>query len=71
MFTGRLVDLLQVIRGEFEATPDLRVTIEQAREIWNVDVTSLDVILQAFVDVGFLRRSAEGVYFRRQDPAGP
>jgi DNA-binding IclR family transcriptional regulator len=67
LFTGRIVDWLQVIRGEFDEAPDLRVTVEQAVELWNVDVSTVRTILETFVDVGFLRRSPDGVYSRRQE----
>lgn len=60
-----LADWLQVIRGEFDEASDLRLTVEQACQRWDLDATRLKAILDTFVDVGFLRRSSDGIYFRR------
>jgi len=62
--SGRLVDWLQVIRGDFEEAPDLRVTTEEAQTRWPLPVASLGAILDAFVDVRFLYRRPDGVYGR-------
>jgi hypothetical protein len=64
-FAGRLSDWLQVIRGEFSEDPELAVTAEQARQRWPLPPTSLVAILDAFVDVRFLRRLPDGAYARR------
>lgn len=62
----RLDHWLQLIRGEFQEVPDLRVTLEQAAVLWNLEPRDLEVLLETFVDVGFLRRSPDGSYFRPQ-----
>ena len=36
-FNTRIEDWLQVIRGEFHETPDLRVTLDQAETRWDLD----------------------------------
>jgi hypothetical protein len=68
---------LQLIRSEFQEVPELRVTIEQAAVLWNLETRDLELILETFVDVGFLRRASDGSYFHPQprgvaaDPARP
>jgi hypothetical protein len=66
-FAGRLSDWLQVIRGEFSEHPELAVTTEQAHERWPLPPANLIAILDAFVDVRFLRRLPDGAYARRSD----
>jgi hypothetical protein len=68
-FSGRLSDWLQVIRFEFSEHPDLAVTAEQARERWPLPPSRLTAILDAFVDVRFLRRLPDGAYAKRADAA--
>ena len=43
----------------------MRVTLQQAADHWDVDQPVLEIILETFVDVGFLRRSIDGAYSRR------
>lgn len=62
--TSRIIEWMFVIRGEFEEAPHLRVTIEEASQLWPVDTDSLTAILDVFVDVGFLHRSPDGAYGR-------
>ncbi len=68
-FGTRLDHWLQLIRGEFQEVPDLRVTLEQAAVLWKLEPRDLELILDTFVDVGFLRRSPAGSYFQPQ-PGG-
>ena len=62
---GRLDAWLRLIRSEFSDAPGLRVTLHQAADLWDLDHWELQVILETFVDVGFLRRSIDGAYSRR------
>ena len=62
-FGTRLDHWLQLIRGEFQEVPDLRVTLEQAEVVWSLEPRDLELILETFVDVGFLRRVSDGAYF--------
>ena len=59
----RLDNSLQLIRGAFQEVPALRITLEQAQERWNLEPRDLELILETFVDVGFLRHSQDGAYF--------
>ena len=65
-FRTRLDFGLQLIRSEFLEVPDLRVTLEQAAVLWNLESRDLELILETFVDVGFLRRTSDGWYFHPQ-----
>lgn len=63
--SARLDDDLHLIRSEFQEIPDLRVSLEQAQVRWNLEPSDLELILETFVDVGFLRHSLDGPYYRR------
>lgn len=67
--TNRIGERLHAIRGEFNDVAGLRLTAEEAQARWAMDQAVAQVILDAFVDVGFLRRSGDGAYFRRPDRA--
>ena len=62
----RLDDGLQLIRSEFQEVSDLRVSLGQAEVRWNLERRDLELILETFVDVGFLRHSPDGSYYRLQ-----
>ncbi|MGE3840563.1 MAG: hypothetical protein AB7I50_03175 [Vicinamibacterales bacterium] len=59
-----LTDWFEVVRGEFDEMPGLRLTASQARDYWDAP-PAIQHMLDAFVDRGFLARSPEGVYERR------
>ena len=63
-FHSRLENSLQLIRGEFREVADLRITLEQAELRWKLEPRDLELILETFVDVGFLRHSPDGSYYR-------
>jgi hypothetical protein len=67
LFSGRIVDWLQVIRGEFNESPRLSLTMEQAHTRWPLPAAHLAAILGAFEDVRFLRRLPDGSFVRRDD----
>jgi hypothetical protein len=62
--TSLLIDWMYVIRGEFEEVPGLQVTLEDAQDRWALDGDSLSAVLDTFVEVGILERSADGRYAR-------
>ena len=61
---SRLDDSLQLIRDEFREVADLRINLEEAETRWNLEPRDLELILETFVDVGFLRHSPDGSYYR-------
>ncbi len=65
----RLDDSLQLIRGDFQEVANLRINLEQAAGRWNLEPRDLELILETFVDVGFLRHSPDGSYFHPQPRA--
>lgn len=65
----RLEEWLWLIRSTFREVPDLRVTLHQAVDLWALDRMKLEIILETFVEVGFLCRSVSGTYSRRSPHA--
>lgn len=63
----RVIDWLPIIRRTFEEVSELRLTAEQASLRWNMEASQLEAMLDAFVAVGVLSRSSDGVYARRTD----
>jgi hypothetical protein len=51
---------LQRIRDDYAEMPGLCVTLDQAARLWHVDRHDCEALLQALIDVGFLRRSPRG-----------
>ncbi len=60
-------ELLQRIRGEYLEMPGLRLTAEQARRLWSLDLNTCVSLLEALVDSRFLARTSDGMYFRLSD----
>ncbi len=69
MFTGRLIDLLQSVRWQFDQTPDTSMSVTEAEQLWPIGPHRLVALFETFVDVGFLQRVGEGVYRRRSEAA--
>lgn len=57
-------ELLQRIRGEFLEMPGLRLTPEQARRLWSLDLDTCRRLLEALVEAKFLACNPDGTYFR-------
>lgn len=55
-------DLIRRVRGEFYEMPGLRLTIEQACRLWQLDETTCEAILTNLVTERVLYRSANGYY---------
>ncbi len=55
-------ETLQAIRAEYLEVPGLRLTRQQAQRFWGLDEGTCSALLQALVDVRFLRRTERGVY---------
>jgi hypothetical protein len=65
----RVRDWVQLIRQQFQETPHLCVTAEQASRLWGLEAAELDAVLSAFVDAHLLNRNRGGAYQLRLDPA--
>ena len=55
---------LHVIRSGYLDTPGLQLTKLQVELLWGLDALMCDALLDALVDVRFLRRTHAGVYVR-------
>jgi hypothetical protein len=60
--TGDL--LLYRIRGEFLEMPGLRLTIEQAARLWQMDAATCTTLLMRLVSDRFLVQTRRGAYMR-------
>ena len=54
--------LVARVRGEYFEMPGLRVTLEQACRLWQVDVSTCEMLLEYLVRAGFLCKTASGFY---------
>ena len=59
-----LVDWLHLIRSEYLEIPGLHLTRPQVQRLWSLDALTCDALLEALVDVSFLRRTHAGAYVR-------
>ena len=55
---------LRRIRAEYEEMPGLHLTLPQAQRLWQLDAARCAALLEALVDVHFLKRTATGGYVR-------
>ena len=58
---------IERVRGEFLEMPGLRLTAAQVARLCGVEQTICQGVLDALVDVNFLRRSSDGTYTRLTD----
>jgi hypothetical protein len=56
--------LLNRIRSEFIEMPGLRLRIEQAQRLWNLDRLQCERVLQSLVETNFLRQYQDNAYSR-------
>jgi hypothetical protein len=62
-----LADWISLIRSEYLDTPGLHLTSSQAQRLWGLDGLTCEALLGALVDMGFLRRTHQGVHVRSED----
>ena len=58
------MDLLRRVRSEFVEMPGLRLRIDQAQRLWNLDRALCESVLRALVDAKFLGQSENDLYAR-------
>lgn len=58
---------IERLRAEFLEMPGLRLTVVQVRRLCGVDETMCQDVLDALVDLKFLRMNADGTYVRLTD----
>jgi hypothetical protein len=61
-------DALTLIRMEYLEMPDLKLTLVQARRLWNLPADLCELAMRSLVETGFLARTAEGRFVRRDPP---
>jgi hypothetical protein len=61
MMFARLVDR---VRADFMAMPELEVTLPQAVRLWNLGMDDCRYVVDALVDAGFLRWTTAGTIVR-------
>jgi hypothetical protein len=58
---------IERVRAEFLEMPGLRLTVAQTQRLCGVDATLCQNVLDALVDVNFLRVNPNGAYARLTD----
>lgn len=58
------ISLLNRVRSEFIEMPGLRLRIDQAQRLWNLDRAMCESVLRSLVDAKFLRRFEDDLYAR-------
>ena len=58
------VDWLELVRSEYLEIPGLRLTKRQVQRLWGLDADRCDALLDALVDVRFLKRTRSDGYVR-------
>jgi hypothetical protein len=56
------VPLLNRVRSEFLEMPGLRLRIDQAQRLWNMDRANCEMLLSLLVETKFLRRYSDDAY---------
>jgi hypothetical protein len=56
------VPLLNRVRSEFIEMPGLRLRIDQAQRLWNLDRASCEMLLSSLVEANFLKRYSDEAY---------
>ena len=58
------VNLLNRVRSEFIEMPGLRLRIDQAQRLWNLDRAMCESVLRSLVEAKFLRCFENDLYVR-------
>jgi hypothetical protein len=54
--------LVARVRGEYAEMPGLRITLAQACRLWQLDVSTCELLLDRLVREGFLHQTNSGFY---------
>jgi hypothetical protein len=66
-YDATLADWLQLVRSEYLEIPDLRLTRDQVRQLWELDAHTCETLLEELVGSQFLTRTHTGVYTRAEE----
>jgi hypothetical protein len=58
-------ELVNLMRMEFLEMPDLKLTFQQARRLWDAPADRCHSALSALIDRGFLMQTNDGRFLRR------
>ena len=58
------INLLNRVRSEFIEMPGLRLRIDQAQRLWNLDRAMCESVLRSLVEAKFLHRLENDLYAR-------
>ena len=56
------IHLVNRVRSEFMEMPGLRLRVDQAQRLWNLDRSSCELLLSSLVEAKFLRRYSDEAY---------
>jgi len=59
-----VADWIQLIRAEYLEIPGLHLTRNQVQRLWGLDDLTCDALLEALVNVRFLRQTRTGAYVK-------
>ena len=59
-----VVDWIHLIRAEYLEIPGLHLTRNQVQRLWGLDDLTCDALLEALIDVRFLRQTRTGAYIK-------
>jgi hypothetical protein len=59
-----IADCLQLLRARFLDSPGLQLSQSQVQRLWLLDPVTCDTLLNALIDIRFLKRTDEGIYAR-------
>jgi hypothetical protein len=54
----------QIVRGEFQEIPGLRLTKPQFQRLWGLDAPTCDALVDELVEDRFLKQTPNGTYAR-------
>jgi hypothetical protein len=67
MNRSQIDDLVNLMRMEYLEMPDLKLTMPQARRLWDAPVDLCEQAMGVLVQAGFLVKSRDGAFLRRGD----
>ncbi len=59
--------LMARVRGEYREMPGLRLTVAQARRLWQLDVVLCTKVFDRLVSEGFVEQTNTGFYLASHD----
>ena len=68
--TSKQDALLRRVRGEFREMPGMRLTIDQAMRLWDLDRQTCSELFTSLVAARFIKVDCDGRYRKAHDAAG-